>query len=123
MENNSVTKKSEVSTAFKWFHATSVSGSAMLIAAVLASYLSVYMTDTLQIPAATASLIMFIATLWDAINDPMMGVIADNTNTKWGRYRPYFVVAPILLTFFGTMVWVDWGFATSTAKAIYILIM
>ncbi|MBO6127950.1 MAG: MFS transporter [Pseudobutyrivibrio sp.] len=123
MENNSVTKKSEVSTAFKWFHATSVSGSAMMIAAVLASYLSVYMTDTLQIPAATASLIMFIATLWDAINDPMMGVIADNTNTKWGRYRPYFVVAPILLTFFGTMVWVDWGFATSTAKAIYILIM
>ena len=119
------TKKSnsEVSTAFKWFHATSVSGSAMTIAAVLASYLSVYMTDTLQIPAATCSLIMFIATLWDAINDPMMGVIADNTHSKWGRYRPYFIFAPILLTFFGTMVWIDWGFASTTAKAAYILVM
>ena len=47
--------KDHVSTAFKWFHATSVNGGAMLIAAVLASYLSVYMTDTLMIPAATAS--------------------------------------------------------------------
>ena len=74
--------KDHVSTAFKWFHATSANGGAMLIAAVLASYLSVYMTDTLMIPAATASLIMFISTLWDAINDPMMGVIADRTHTR-----------------------------------------
>ena len=90
----------------------------MLIAAVLASYLSVYMTDTLMIPAATASLIMFISTLWDAINDPMMGVIADRTHTRWGRYRPYMFAAPILLTFFSIMVWVDWGFESVTAKAV-----
>lgn len=126
MGNNSVTNstsKPEVSKAFSWFHATSVNGGAMMIAAVLASYLSVYMTDTLQLPAATASLIMFIATLWDAINDPMMGVIADSTHTKFGRYRPYFIFAPILLTFFATMVWVDWGFTSTTAKAVYILVM
>lgn len=116
-------KTSEVSTGFKWFHATSVNGGAMVIAAVLASYLSVYMTDTLLLPAATCSLIMFISTLWDAINDPIMGVIADNTHTKVGRYRPYFLVAPVLLTFFATMVWVDWGFTSNTAKALYILIM
>ena len=114
---------SEVSTGFKWFHATSVNGGAMVIAAVLASYLSVYMTDTLLLPAATCSLIMFISTLWDAINDPIMGVLADNTHTKVGRYRPYFLVAPVLLTFFATMVWVDWGFTSNTAKALYILIM
>ncbi len=114
---------SEVSTGFKCFHATSVNGGAMVIAAVLASYLSVYMTDTLLLPAATCSLIMFISTLWDAINDPIMGVLADNTHTKVGRYRPYFLVAPVLLTFFATMVWVDWGFTSNTAKALYILIM
>ena len=123
MGNNSKNTTAEVGKAFSWFHATSVNGGAMLIAAVLASYLSVYMTDTLQLPAATASLIMFIATLWDAINDPMMGVIADNTHTKAGRYRPYFLFAPILLTFFATMVWIDWGFTSTTVKAVYILIM
>ena len=95
--------KDHVSTAFKWFHATSANGGAMLIAAVLASYLSVYMTDTLMIPAATASLIMFVS--------------------RWGRYRPYMFAAPILLTFFSIMVWVDWGFESVTAKAVYILIM
>lgn len=75
--------KDEVGTAFKWFHATSANGGAMLMAAVIASYFSVYMTDTLKIPAAAASAIMFVATLWDAINDPMMGVIADRTKSRW----------------------------------------
>ena len=126
MANENTTMKKpgqEVSTAFKWFHATSVNGGAMLIAAVLASYLSPYMTDTLKIPAATASVIMFISTLWDAVNDPMMGVIADRTKTRWGRYRPYMFAAPILLIIFSTLLWVDWGFESVTVKAAYILIM
>lgn len=115
--------KDEVGTAFKWFHATSANGGAMLMAAVIASYFSVYMTDTLKIPAAAASAIMFVATLWDAINDPMMGVIADRTKSRWGRYRPYFIFAPILLTFFATMIWIDWGFASTSTKVAYVLIM
>ena len=108
------TKSSEehVSTAFKWFHATSVNGGAMIIAAVISSYFSVYMTDTIGLPAALASVLMFIATLWDAINDPMMGVIADRTKSKWGRYRPYFIAAPILLTLFATLIWVNPNFST-----------
>ena len=126
MSNETTTKtavKDEVGTAFKWFHATSVNGGAMLMAAVIASYFSVYMTDTLKIPAAAASAIMFVATLWDAINDPMMGVIADRTKSRWGRYRPYFIFAPVLLTFFATMIWVDWGFKSTSIKIAYVLIM
>lgn len=115
--------KDEASSAFKWFHATSVNGGAMLMAAAIASWFSVYMTDTLKIPAAAASAIMFIATLWDAINDPIMGVIADRTKTRWGRYRPYFLWAPIMITFFATMIWVDWGFTSTSAKVAYVLIM
>lgn len=115
-------KKKEVTSAFKWCHATSVNGGAMLIAAVIASYFSVFMTDTLRIPAAACSTIMFIATLWDAINDPIMGVLADRTKSKWGRYRPYFVAAPVFLTLFSTLLWVDWGFST-TGKIIYILVV
>ncbi len=122
VEEQQKTNIKEVSTAFKWFHATSLNGGAMLIAAIISSYFAVYMTDNLLIPAATASMIMFTATLWDAINDPIMGIIADRTNTKWGRYRPYFIFAPILLTFFSTMLWIDWGF-TPNATVAYILVM
>lgn len=90
---------------FAFFHATSVNGAAMLIAAIIANYISIYLTDTVGLAATSVSLLMFIATLWDAINDPLMGVIADRTKTKWGRYRPYFLVAPILLTLFSTLLW------------------
>ena len=117
------TKNSEehVSTAFKWFHATSVNGGAMIIAAVISSYFSVFMTDTMKLPAALASLVMFIASLWDAINDPIMGVLADRTKTKWGRYRVYFIFAPILLTLFSVLIWVNPDFST-TGKFAYVLI-
>ncbi|WP_130838630.1 MFS transporter [Lachnoclostridium sp. Marseille-P6806] len=99
----------EGSNAFAWFHATSVNGGAMTIAAVIASYFSVHLTDDIGMTAGAASLIMFIATLWDAINDPMMGIIADRTKSRWGRYRPYFFAAPILLLIFSVLIWVNPG--------------
>ena len=113
---------SETSKAFAVFHATSASGGAMCIAAILATWFSVFMTDTMKIPAAAASLIIFISIFWDAINDPIMGVIADKTKTKVGRYRPYFLISPLLLTFFSAMLWVNPDFSTR-GKIIYILIM
>lgn len=46
-----------------------------------------FYTDVAKIPAAAASVIMLIAKVWDAINDPMMGIIVDNTKSKEGRCR------------------------------------
>ena len=57
-------------------YALSQGGGFMLIQATVASYFSNFMTDTVMIPAAAASVIMLIATLWDAINDPIMGGIS-----------------------------------------------
>lgn len=46
------------------------------------------------------SMIMLIARIWDALNDPMFGSIAENTQSKWGRFRPYILYgAPILALF------------------------
>lgn len=115
------TKTKESSTAFKWFHATSLSGGAMIIAAVISSYFSIYLTDTMLLPAAACSAILFIATLWDAINDPIMGVIADRTHTRFGKYRPYFIVAPILLLVFSSLIWLNPDFST-TGKIVWVLL-
>ena len=41
------------------------------------------------ITASHASLLVLIARLWDAFFDPMMGAIADRTETRWGRFRPW----------------------------------
>lgn len=63
----------------------------------IGSYLSVFYTDVVGIAPAAASAIMLIAKIWDGVNDPMFGAIAERTNTKKGRFRPYiFYGAPIL---------------------------
>ncbi len=63
----------------------------------IGSYLSVFYTDVVGMAPAAASAIMLIAKIWDGVNDPMFGAIAERTNTKKGRFRPYiFYGAPIL---------------------------
>jgi GPH family glycoside/pentoside/hexuronide:cation symporter len=52
-------------------------------------FLLYYYTDVFGIDAAVAGTMFLITRLWDAINDPMMGIIADRTKTRWGKYRPY----------------------------------
>ncbi|MGT2800305.1 MFS transporter [Streptococcus marmotae] len=94
---------------FAFFHASSVSGTAMMIAAIIGSYFSVYLTDTVGIAPTAVAGLMLAATFWDAVNDPIMGVVADRTKTRWGRYRPYFIPAPVLLTFFATLLWFNPG--------------
>ena len=48
-----------------------------------------FYTDTLGITAAAAGTMLLVGRLWDAFFDPMMGVIADRTNTRWGKFRPW----------------------------------
>lgn len=52
-------------------------------------WILIFYTDTFGISAAAAGTIMLIARAWDMISDPIMGIIADRTNTKWGKFRPY----------------------------------
>jgi len=52
-------------------------------------FLIYYYVDVWAIPAASISFMMIVTRLWDAVNDPMMGLIADRTNTRWGKFRPY----------------------------------
>lgn len=67
------------------------------------NYLNVFYTDIVGLSGAAISLIVLIARVWDAINDPMMGQIADRTNTRWGRFRPYLMFAPPVLAVFNIL--------------------
>jgi glycoside/pentoside/hexuronide:cation symporter, GPH family len=48
-----------------------------------------FYTDTVGIAAAIAGSLLLVGRLWDAFFDPMMGVISDRTNTRWGKFRPW----------------------------------
>lgn len=71
----------------------------------MGSYLSIFYTDVVGLAPAIVSAIMIIARVWDAINDPMFGAIAERTHTKRGRFRPYifygtpFLALAAVLTF------------------------
>ncbi len=60
-------------------------------------FLLYFYTDILGIEAATAGSIFLVATIWDAVTDPLMGYFAGKTRSPWGRYRPYLLLAPIPL--------------------------
>jgi Na+/melibiose symporter-like transporter len=48
-----------------------------------------FYTDTMGIAAGIAGSLLLVGRFWDAFFDPMMGVMADRTNTRWGRFRPW----------------------------------
>lgn len=48
-----------------------------------------FYTDTFGISAAAAGTLFLVVRVFDAVFDPMMGVIADRTNTRWGKFRPW----------------------------------
>ena len=63
--------------------------------------LPIYMTTVLGLEAALAGLVIMIAKFWVVIADPIAGVISDQTETRWGRRRPFILVGGLIaaLTF------------------------
>lgn len=85
------------------------------------NYLMLFYTDVVGLAAGAISMIMLIARIWDAINDPMMGNIADRTHTKWGKFRPYLYMAPPVLAIFNILTFTAFP-VQGTAKVILCLL-
>ena len=52
-------------------------------------FLMFFYTDVFGISAKVAGTMFLVSRIWDAFNDPLMGAIADRTNTRWGKFRPW----------------------------------
>ncbi len=87
-----------------------------MVAALVSLYLMFYLTDVLDISGAQLGVIttiLVVMRVFDAVNDPVMGVIVDNTHTRWGKFRPWifwgalaWAVATLLMFFdFGSDGW------------------
>ncbi|HTT57959.1 MAG TPA: MFS transporter, partial [Opitutaceae bacterium] len=52
-------------------------------------FLTYYYVDVWGLLPAAVATMLFVIRLWDAFADPLMGVIADRTRSRWGKFRPY----------------------------------
>ena len=64
-----------------------------------ASYILYYYQDILGVSAIAMGAILMAARVFDAFNDPIMGVIVAKTRTKWGKFRPWLLIGTILNAF------------------------
>lgn len=79
------------------------------------SYLTIFYTDVVGLAPVVVSVIMMGARIWDAINDPMMGAIAERTKSKFGRFRPYIAFGCPFLAIFAVLTFTNPFSGSSTA--------
>ncbi len=91
---------------------------------IIATGMTFYFQSVIFIPAMAISVIMGIARVWDAINDPMMGTIVDRTRSKYGKCRPYLFFVPgiVMITTFLTFVNAQYSGDNSPAKNAVIIV-
>ena len=63
---------------------------------IFSYYLPIFYSNIFGLSLVDAGILVLVTRIWDAVSDPMMGVCADRTHTRWGKYRPYllWVAAP-----------------------------
>ena len=83
-----------------------------MVYTMISMYLMFYLTDVLSLDTKVlwwVTAIILGARIFDALNDPVMGVIVDNTHTKWGKYKPWILTGIILAGIITILLFVDFG--------------
>lgn len=96
-----------------------------LIYGLFLNYLMIFYTDVFGISAAAVGTLFLVARTWDALNDPLMGMLVDRTRTRWGKFRPYLLWTPLPIALTTVLCFVSPDVDASTklifAYATYIL--
>ena len=85
-------------------------------------FYAIFLTDVVGLEPRLASFAALIGIVWDAINDPIVGMLSDRVRTRWGRRRPFllFFSIPFGLSFL--LLWYAPPFESQIAKAVFVTI-
>ncbi len=83
-------------------------------------FYAIFLTDVVGLEPRLASVAALVGIIWDAVNDPIIGMLSDRVRTRWGRRRPFllFFSIPFGLSFL--LLWFTPPFESQVAKAVFI---
>jgi GPH family glycoside/pentoside/hexuronide:cation symporter len=81
-------------------------------------FLMFYYTDVFGLPAAAVGTMFLVTRIWDAFFDPVIGMISDRTQTRWGKFRPFLLWLALPFAIIGILTFTTPGF-NSTGKLVY----
>lgn len=94
---------------------------------IFSYYLPIFYSDVFGLKPIHAATLLLVTKLYDAVSDPVMGIIADRTDTKWGKYRPYLLWMAIPFAAIGILSFyvpnASYTFKHIYAYVMYILMM
>ena len=85
---------------------------------IFSFYLAIFYTDVFGISAVAAGTMLLVTRIWDTAIDPIMGVVGDRTNTRWGKFRPYLLWVAVPFGMVGVLLFTTPDFGT-TGKLVY----
>lgn len=95
------------------------SGSYMYAYVLFTGMALYFFTDVFGLPAKAVGTMMMVATIWDGINDPLMGMLIDKTHTKWGKVRPYILFGAIAVAITAVMTFTVPSIQSESGRLVY----
>ena len=83
-----------------------------MLYALVNTYLLFYLTDVLRLPSDTlwgTTLIMMVFRIFDAVNDPFMGFVVDNTQSRFGKFKPWIAAGAVIAALAAVLLFIDFG--------------
>lgn len=96
-----------------------------MLAALVTMFLTVYLTEAVHVTNSTLGAITVVLVLmrvFDAVNDPLMGVIVDNTRSRWGKFKPWITVGALAWAGATVLMFSDWGVTGAAFVVVFALV-
>lgn len=89
---------------------------------IISMYFTVFLTDVVNLSLNQAGIVVMLATVWDAVTDPVMGIITDRTRSASGKHRRYLLWGIPIMVISYTLLWNSYGLSGSKAMAYFVIV-
>lgn len=96
-----------------------------MVATMVTMFLMVYLTEVVQVSNATlaaVTIVLVLMRLFDAVNDPVMGLIVDNTRSRWGKFKPWIAIGALAWAGATVVMFSDWGVEGPIFVVVFVIV-